>query len=138
MKEEELMIGDWVIYDNEPHQIQEIIYGGVTIECWPKIISEIKPIPITNEILVKNGFDEQWHDMSSLIIFNSSNDEVSTVKYNYHSSTISISVRPFRLVNKRNEREQTIEAIGCMYVHELQHALRLCGIDKKIKLNEEK
>ena len=91
-----------------------------------------RPIPITDEILEASGFDKKWHDRSRCVIFDPKNDHVTSIVYNHHNATISIDDLPFNKVDKENQRNQKIEALGCRYVHELQHALRLCGIEKEI------
>lgn len=71
--------------------------------------SWIEPIPLTAEILEKNGFvqdDESWWYKDFRIVLSSS--------------------KGVSLVCGRQ--------IKFCYVHELQHALRLCGIEKTIEL----
>lgn len=128
MKANELMIGDWVLYDNQPHQIRQLgIFGeNRDGEDYPAVCvgkpngiglilerNEIKPIPLTPEILEKNGFyyDEDRKAYLMGVIF-----RVKPERYGLFS----------------------FEICGCPYplntVHELQHALRLCGIEKEIVL----
>ena len=64
MEAKELMIGDWGLYKDEPIMVWEIdeYYDRIntepdgynSIRCIE--ISDIKPIPLTDEILGKNGF----------------------------------------------------------------------------------
>ena len=71
MKANELMIGDWVWYNNQPHQIRQLgIFGeNRDGDDYPAVCvgkpngvglilerNEIEPIPLTPEILEKNGF----------------------------------------------------------------------------------
>ena len=68
---ESLMIGDWVWYDNQPHQIRQLGVFGENRDgdSYPAVCvgkpngigfmlerNEIDPIPLTPEILEKNGF----------------------------------------------------------------------------------
>ncbi len=94
MKAEELMIGDYVFVgdDKTPIKITHISKSGD--------YSYLKPIPLTVEILEKNGFVKHLPE-DNIVYF-----------------TITI-----------NKKEIRID-----YVHQLQHALRLCGIEKEIKL----
>lgn len=62
LKARELTIYDWVLYENEPMKIAEITscYGDVSV-CFVGRnylidIEEISPIPLTPEILEKNGW----------------------------------------------------------------------------------
>ena len=151
----DLMIGDWVkiktygVSDKYERteayiyvKVAEIGSSLITVEYNNDIKepyricenTEIEPIPLTPEIFKKNGFDKRWHDISKCIIFDPRNDHVASICYNYHNATISIEDMPFIKVNKHNERNQKIENIGCQYVHELQHAMRLAGIEKEIIL----
>lgn len=106
MKANELMLGDWVIgCSGEPFQIGEIDPDFI---YW----DEIKPIPLTPEILEKNGF-------------------VVESRY-YHGNPLQYCVLVDGLwidISGENFFEGKLE-----YVHQLQHALRLCGIDKTIEL----
>lgn len=71
MKVNQLMIGDWVMpriwgADSEPNKIVGIQYNSyrgkdyvdwVDCEVWDELnMDDIKPIPLTPEILEKNGF----------------------------------------------------------------------------------
>ena len=148
MKAEELMIGDIVLFNDSPYIIEELSAKGWLHMTDTKyhlrvpmtsdyIFDYIEGAPITPEILEVNGFDKKWHDRSRCVIFDPKNDHVTSIVYNHHNATISIDDLPFNKVNKENQRNQKIEALGCRYVHELQHAMRLCGIDKEIVLNPE-
>ncbi len=115
MEAKELMIGDWVLYRGDPIMIWEIDeyydrvntepdgYNGIT--CVE--ISDINPIPLTPEILEKNG----WFPLD---------------EYRYEGDIALAKGRDyFRLKNT---------TICINSVHELQHTLRLCGIDKEITI----
>lgn len=84
-----------------------------------------EPIPITAEILVKNGF--KWDGMYAYLEI----DDTSFVTWYKHEG----------LVRKHYEHRENkgIETIfqsspGIVYVHQLQHALRLAGVEKEIEL----
>ena len=120
MRAEELMIGDWVVQDDnlcnerlcKVTGIFEHYLVEVTGEKLPLHESHIKPIPLTKDILEANGFclfdDAFWW-------------------YKDFRITLSSS-KAFTLVCGRT--------ISFKYVHELQHAMRLCGIDKVFSLNK--
>lgn len=135
MEANELMIGDWVWYNNQPHQIRQLgIFGeNRDGDDYPAVCvgkpngiglilerNEIEPIPLTPEILEKNGFvlDDEW--------------------YIYTGKGINIEVA-FRDDNKFVYDLSILTGSGSMdihanYIYELQHALRLCGIEKEIIL----
>lgn len=125
MKTNEFMVGDWVLDGTQIAQITSITYGGV-IETTAHEFSNIEviePIPLTAEILEKNGFD-------------CSDEEV--VRYNFTDGDYQghFSLRRMYSVNTPNG--WSFFAFNVLtiidYVHELQHALKLCGIDKNIEL----
>ena len=95
MKANELMIGDLVKCGKRYMKVTQL---AEDMDC-----DDIEPIPLTPEILEKNG--------------------------------IELSVGPGGLY------QGTISGVNChiefniiKYVHELQNALRLCGIEKEIEL----
>ena len=136
MKATELMIGDWVLYEGEPYQIRQLgIYGeNRDGEDYPAVCigkpkgigliverNEIEPITLTAEILEKNGFVKSKYGEMIL------DEELGT-------SEIYIVLEPtydeaYYWWRVNNELITKIKNI-----HELQHMLRLCNIDKEIEL----
>jgi hypothetical protein len=130
MEANELMIGDWVWYDNQPHQIRQLgIFGeNRDGDNYPAVCvgkpngfglilerNEIEPILLTPKILESNGFV----------------DEISNYAYKTDNYHICYYCEDERLsINKYG----AILDVHCFYVHQLQHALRLCGIDEIIEL----
>lgn len=131
MEAKDLMIGDWVYNKNidNPMQIYPTIFPQM-FRRKPNASTEdynIFPITLTPEILEKNGFilkPDGWlwckekgiDDKNYIFIqFRKGCDEVRLVELNF--------------VNKVLAKYEQIH-----YVHELQHALRLCGIEKDIQL----
>lgn len=148
MRLEELMIGDWVLHDGESYQIRQLgIYGvnrdgddypavcvgkpegiGLIIER-----NEIEPIPLTREILEKNGFTGGEYK-------------------SYTGDVWYLKEEGFRKIGLTMSRKESTlwgekikplypDSIGhkfavpnIKFVHQLQHALRLCNITKEIKV----
>lgn len=119
----ELMIGDWVMYN--PNVFIEDEYES-TKEWFPTQINSgedidlaiegcYDSIPLTTEILEKNGFIESHV-----------NERFSLYTLIYDD--ISFSLKYVRSVF------QWLGPLDFKYVHELQHALKLCGIKKEIAL----
>ena len=103
MKAEELSVGDWVLCDGKPYKITEV--GGMVCLDYEyglfASFKDIEPIPLTQEILQKNGFiGEEIY----VAIF----DKAHGNDFDY--------------------------GVALDYVHELQHALRVCMADKEIVL----
>ena len=119
MKREELMINDMVFdYTNSPVKVcavgQDIVvknsFGVGSLE--PK---ELSPIPLTEEILVKNGFKK----------------ESQTIDGDYCKYTL-----PGFALNWCDTDGFWYQNgdITPNHVHQLQHLLRLAGIEKEIEL----
>ena len=126
MKENELMVGDWV-FVHEPeckgHQVDLIDLANEQVGCDGEIygFDDIRPIPLTPEILEKNGFVKQgfpgWeiYTENFLILWRNDFPDV-------------LEIRNF------NAAYGSFHRSHISYVHDLQHALKLCGIDKEISL----
>ena len=125
MKAEELMVGDWVCTEHDaiPRQIDWIRTGEVGL-LWNKVVTPpyLVPIPLTPEILEKNGF-ELGGVLHNTYSVGDSNYTITIGKYGRGQCDI---------MNHLFHIGVTMECCGT--VHELQHALRLCGIEKEIKI----
>lgn len=119
MEVNELMIGDLVkncFGKNE--RVGQILEDSVML-AYNDMYSfdEIEPIPLTAEILEKNGFEYINDEYGCWILG-------------------KLELREREPYNGLFEVEICIskETVYLHYVHELQHALRLCKIDKSIEL----
>ena len=133
MKATELMIGDWVNSDFGIFQIKEIFDDAVRdnrgndyeFDC-------IHPISLTGEILKSNGFE----------LVEIGDNGPSTPKANvnrYEKWECKTMFQTFYLCYDRRAKNYSLNAfsnhiINIMYVHELQHAMRVCGVEKEIEL----
>ena len=161
MKANELMIGDWVYGCTDPYSPDEeqkkypvkvirIDADGDTYtmgdspsddpyddEWW-----NLEPIPLTPEILEKNGFikdkDEKTIGTTYHILIPTGYEANSyTIQITFYKEPIcgvSVLLRIMGWIPPYNGGINDIHLCGAKYVHELQHALRLCGIDKEIVL----
>ena len=139
MKPEELSIGDWVNvlnyhWDGRPYtgQVNGITkkHGTYYLQFGSGLYAEIgrcEPIPITKEILEKNGFSGEMYAIFKI-------DEHIWLEYYYHEHRLSRWWRGIDEWNNHAEVSEVSFECRCYYVHELQHALRLCGIEKEIEL----
>lgn len=116
MKVTDLMIGDWVKIKGhlDYDKVQEIardenMQWYISFACSATLfrVYEFEPIPLTPEILEKNGW---WYD---------SDDMWQHEEVDFY-------------IEKWNGRFQCYEInqIKLDSVHELQHALRLCGLNE--------
>ena len=87
---------------------------GMTCGVW---VEYLEPIPITPEILEKIGF-EKWDDGG----------------YIYDQENTVIEVAWVGTILKISGEYVNLELPAVIYVHQLQHALRLCRISIKIGL----
>lgn len=121
----DLMIGDWVLAYGKKTQI--VWVGNIhkmAVRGFPYefMDGEIEPIPLTPEILKKNGFE--WTTRKSYMV-----SCIGTVRmiWGFYKDCLSIS-------DNSDDGECQISSLKCKFVHELQHALRLCKIEKEIEL----
>lgn len=125
MKATELMIGDWV-------QVPSLIDNVEYYDAWCKVkqlrdcdldvigfkelkYDEIEPIPLTPKILEKNGWEER---PTGYVFYTDRKRYDNSLWYILGSNTFVVNRNEFQI----------------KYVHELQHALRLLGIEKEIEL----
>lgn len=133
LKISDLSVGDWLYHDFYEAEMRVITIFGDT----ERIIAEsssghgvtchldhFSPIPITPEILEKNGFEHNKKVFADTWCWTNEKDtmiEVGMFKDN-------ASLRIVQLVDglQRDSR------LGVKHVHQLQNALRLAGVEKEI------
>ncbi len=124
------MVGDLVtLFDKYPAKVDCIGDTEVYVTDddgvdWHVGYEHIKPIPLTDEILQKNGFD-------------CSDPEVKQYHFTEGVERYHFSLR--QMYNRKKEKDgYSFYAFSVLslviYVHELQHAFRICGIDKEITI----
>lgn len=109
MKVNELMLGDWVLDTRTKNPLR------VNPFMAEMEVPEWKPIPLTPEILEKNGL---------------TNDPYGCHFKEDEYMALEISVEEEGVYWTISYNEYSI--LKLKYVHQLQHALKLCGIDKEI------
>lgn len=123
-----LMIGDWVKYRNEYWQVQRLdlkdFFGNnmvIELNGYPNpTISSATPIPITEEWLMLNGFEDSCTGMYERL-FNGFKVKLALIGGTY---SISISKDGLNRLIIHNQ----------LYIHQLQQAYRLAtGKELKIK-----
>ena len=124
MKANELMIGDWVHVE---HNGKASHFGKVTallssgaveteIEGSHALSSSVEPIPLTSEILEKNGFECRGAWM------------IPGEDFGLRQDCDSWGVLPYYA------DYNALALCHIAYLHELQHLLHLCGIEEEIML----
>ena len=127
LKISDLSVGDWVEYEGLHYPITFVGYGEggdgslvnlirPDLSCFTCKISDIHPIPITAEMLEKNGFVR----LLERDLF-------------YHSKAgLEVAFEDGEWMHTINLHEYTIHTISG--VHHIQHLLRLYGCEKEINL----
>lgn len=121
MNTNELMVGDWFAgADNKPYKVEKIFTDNPDVafndESKKTEVIDLEPIPITQEILEYNFIDL-------------GNKRYGTWGENYKLSIAKYADGLFEVV--MDEYEFLTSPTWKIYVrcvHELQHALRLCGL----------
>ena len=156
MKTTDLMIGDWVKYTSPAYiQVANITKKKIGYHIKPKEpymhyvrACEVEPIPLTPEILEKNGFERRDDlvvddNFLPFIFERLDTDECFEVIVYWRDSYSNGAADAFNVVSWNEHWKLHIlsgstlyeyETENCIYVHELQHALKLCGIKKEIVL----
>lgn len=137
MKGSELMIGDIVAVNNTPLQIAALGTAKAGFlnakgEMFYHYYDNIEPIQLTKDILNKN-FD--FHTIPSDGIHSKDEfwllvEKPKRVWLQQYATSVFVQI------DTKDEYgcECRLLQIKVLHVHELQHALRLCGIDKEIEL----
>lgn len=126
MKVTELMIGDYVKFKDDIYIFEEISAQGWVHLIYPdtgirvNIISDyimhlLEPVPLTPEILKTNGFEQN---------INYEDD------YSFEDTTIIFKHNDKYLFTASINGSKGMLYLCANYVHELQHALKICGLNK--------
>lgn len=133
----DLMIGDWVAYNGDVDYTNPIRIEGMDIATGMCITSDrddvgfdgVEPIPLTEDILDKN-----FKDIAE------PHQRIYGGRWVYYDEYIEIEITEYTDGLWQVEVDE-IEMSGlpswrmyATYVHQLQHALRLCNIDKEIEI----
>ena len=130
MKKAELKLGDWVLVGGSPIKIDELVEGIDELTVYDDETNEIEnysyddlpPIPLTEEILEKNGWEED--------------DEIWGIDYTFghlHIEFFSNGKEIEAMVSVTDDRD-----VCCLrqikYIHQLQHILWALGMDDNLKI----
>ena len=129
-----LMIGDWVKLGKRILRCKNILGHTNDVVFENGVITNImniEPIPLTPEILEKNGFVKQNFDGWEYI-----HPDDSTFSYIDYRILWRTDYDNHLFIKKYKESgtSATLQISDINYVHQLQQALKLCGINKEIIL----
>ena len=129
----ELSTGDWVRHtfyednlqikriDGESERLL-VEKGQMSVSCH---LDHFEPIPLTPEILEKNGFEKgEIYEGNSSIVFTNGNISISWFKKSKWYR--------LRIYNALGDTELCSAIVH--NTHQLQHALRLAGVGKEIEV----
>lgn len=134
MKASELMIGDWV-YDTilkGNTRVEMLSLFGIKGDFHENVYNEntFEPIPLTPEILEKNGIKLEEVGDNGI-------STPSKWRNRFEKWVLRTQWKDTFIWYDRTAKYWHLHDMGAaklLYVHELQNALRLCGIEKDIVL----
>lgn len=127
----DLMVGDFVLHDGKVIRVdavhkRKIGYHKTKDKLTWLFSGQFEPIQLTHEILEKNGFERE----GVIVSLYEGIDHRVTI----HDDKEYMNSNNEWYVHVDSEDFCSIANCELTYVHELQHLLRLCKIDKEIKL----
>lgn len=134
MEARDLIIGSWVYRPDCYDQVKEIRQNGIIgIDSLRGLIgfSKITPIPLTPEILEKNEFVANKHVYPYPYYEYIDKESKIKVGFAFPQGDRTSYKEPWVYIDSEHV---FIEHLPCLFVHQLQQILRLCGIEKEIEL----
>lgn len=142
MKESDLMSGDLVSVNGIPVKVINVIGDEVKVSYFNEdesvytyLACSLDPILITPEFLEKNRF--------KLTLYEPRLGEDSNKGYCYHDEEMLLDVMPVSLKNNEqvdfyhicfvSRHSGSIQVRPIRFAHQIQRALKLCGISKEIE-----
>ena len=138
MKATDLMVGDWVLINDAPHKIQAIDNIDAEIQADDELYyigedryhseDKVEGVPLTPEILEKNGWIQcKYETCKSLYEYKGLHLRHTMIKRSNGRWVANVD----GIVEKfPDEYTHSFLRINVFYVHELQHALRLCRLNE--------
>ena len=150
LKISDLSVGDWVEIDHEEYGWEPArlnVCGDIGVGAYFKDIDsdeeydctlcQLRPIPITPEILEKNGFTRGSSEFP-IYEYTTLLGKIlrATQVYLTTPQSVNVFLHDTSIERGYYHREKTSVHIlrDELYVHDIQHALRLAGLDKEINL----
>lgn len=110
---------DWLVDMVRNEEIDRYIAeSGITIPAGQLSIGDTKPITLTEEIL--NANFTLWHET----------EYRKEYEYNKEGDYVNVIIRPSHYLYVMVGNDQVNLHMDVHSVHELQHALRLCGLNE--------
>ena len=131
MKAEELQLKDFVKVNGRFAHVTgldtfgniSVVFDDGTFGMYQK--EDVEPIPLTKEVLEMNG----WENNDCYCYYRI--DEHITLSFYMHEHRL---MKVFCGIDEWQNHERVTDILfhceGLKYIHELQHALRLCGLNE--------
>lgn len=146
MKVNELMIGDWIKFPIGNEKVCDLPYVegkglcasfSASATLFPVEIDKLEPIPLTPEILEKNGFVRvERGEICTCYRWREKSDKIygRLVDIHLYKEPIQgvFTLIEIETCSNKGDGLNRFHSCDTDYVHQLQHALRLCGIEKEI------
>ena len=133
MKANELMIGDWVKHPNGQNRITAIQDNDFVFTDYREDIlgacevDDLQPIPLTPEILEKNGWS--YNDEDAKFATETWSGGGLILQGHEDSGFMIMAISDY------DDEDTNHTPFILNYVHELQHALKLRRLSKEITIN---
>lgn len=143
LKISDLSVGDWVRYRDREWEVCSIYQFTEEVGLFRKgsqiceSIEDIEPIPITAEILGANGFILQKDSFNTYEYTTLLGKMLRTTRVHLDApQCINVFLHDTTIERGYYHREKISVSIlkDVVYIHQLQHALRIAGVDKEINL----
>ena len=135
MKATDLMIGDWILVQDAPNagfrpcRVTIGLLHNLLISNETK--RSVMPLRLTPEFLEKSGFEKtEESPLSKYYRKCLCENTILIIECHVRANYVNIYCHP------NGDTFGISASIKDCYVHELQHALKLCGIEKEIKICE--
>jgi hypothetical protein len=131
---ENLMVGDWVKFKSSDlyHQVKVVSNKSIKFDNQKWFAkSSVEPISLTPEILEKNGFLANRHVYPYPYYEYEVKESKVKVGFAFPQGNRTSYKNPWVCIDTECVY---IEHLPCIFVHQLQHALRLAGVEKEITI----
>lgn len=126
------MVGDWANIKGKPVKVTLDDLRTMLI-LFEDVDFHIEPIKLTEEILVKNGFEYAYNEAPKM-----QNKQLLVANIGSHYIEIRLGKRNVAIWYDYDEDGDGVYSDVLidlpLHVHNFQHLLRLCGIKKEIEL----
>lgn len=137
----DLMVGNWVLNSNgekcKVHDISDVFQSNITVDNYDKendgcfeLIFDGDGIKVTPGILLRNGFVENTHAFQYPYYELEDKENGFKIGYAFPSGSLTQYTKNFVYIDAK---EVLVEHLPCLYLHELQQALRISGIKKTLE-----